>query len=95
MTKKITIIGINYYPEDTAIGLYTSQLAEYFNENNIDVTVITGLPYYPAWRINDEYRSKKTFYSEYVNGIKVLRYKQYVPRKPTFFKRILHLLDFS
>ena len=95
MNRSITIIGINYYPEDTAIGLYTSQLAEYFNEKNIDVTVVSGFPYYPAWRIMDEYKSKKTFYSENINGIKILRYKQYVPKNPTFLKRILHLLDFS
>lgn len=95
MKKKITIIGINYFPEDTAIGLYTSQLAEYLNLSNIDVTVITGFPYYPAWRIHEKYRSKKRFLEENINGIRVLRYKQYVPKKPTFIKRILHLLDFS
>lgn len=95
MKKKITIIGINYFPEDTAIGLYTSQLADFLNENNIEVTVITGFPYYPAWRINKEYISKKTFFKEDINGIKVLRYKQYVPKKPSFIKRIIHLVDFS
>lgn len=95
LKKKITIIGINYYPEDTAIGLYTSQLAEYLNKQSIDVNVITGFPYYPAWRIKDEYKSKNTFYKENINGINIFRYKQYVPKKPTFLKRILHLLDFS
>ena len=29
MGKNITIIGINYYPEDSAIGLYTTQKAEF------------------------------------------------------------------
>jgi len=95
LKKSITIIGINYYPEDTAIGLYTSQLANYFNENNIEVNVITGFPYYPAWRIQEDYTSKNTFLVENINGISVYRYKQYVPKKPTFFSRILHLLDFS
>ena len=95
MKKKITIIGINYYPEDTAIGLYTSQLAEYLNKESIDVNVVTGFPYYPAWRIREEYKTKRTFYKENINGINIFRYKQYVPKKPTFFKRILHLLDFS
>ncbi|HIP33818.1 MAG TPA: colanic acid biosynthesis glycosyltransferase WcaI, partial [Bacteroidia bacterium] len=41
---KITIIGLNYYPEDTAIGLYTTQLAEYLSHNNFKVEVITGFP---------------------------------------------------
>lgn len=95
MKKKVTIIGINYYPEDTAIGLYTSQLANFFNDENVDVNVITGFPYYPSWRIKSDYKSKKTFYNENINGINVFRYKQYVPKKPTFLKRIIHLVDFS
>lgn len=95
MKKRITIIGINYYPEDTAIGLYTSQLAEYFVKNNIEVDVITGFPYYPAWKINSAYKFKKTFYKEIINGVTVIRHKQYVPKNPVLFKRILHLLDFT
>lgn len=95
MKKKITIIGVNYYPEDTAIGLYTSQLTDYLHTNNYEVSVITGFPYYPSWKINKEYRSKKVFLKENINGITTYRYKQYVPSKPTFFKRILHLLDFT
>lgn len=95
MKKRITIIGINYFPEDTAIGLYTTQLAEYLNDNDFEVTVITGFPYYPAWKINEDYKSKKKFLKEKINGINILRYKQYVPKKPIFIKRIFHLIDFS
>mgnify|MGYP003624206337 FL=1 len=95
MKKKLTIIGINYYPEDTAIGLYTSQLAEYFNDENIEVSILTGFPYYPSWEINEIYKNKSWFYQENINGIQVFRYKQYVPKTPTFFKRIIHLLDFT
>lgn len=94
MKKKITIIGINYYPEDTAIGLYTYQLSEFFINNGIDVSIITGFPYYPAWRIKEDYQNKPKYYFENINGIKVYRYKQYVPNNPTFLKRIYHLLDF-
>lgn len=57
--------------------------------------MVTGFPYYPAWEINSEYQSKKLFYKESINGVTVFRYKQYVPKNPTFIKRILHLLDFS
>lgn len=95
MKKRITIIGINYYPEDTAIGLYTSQLAEYFQSEGIEVKIITGFPYYPSWEISSEYQQKKLFLKERINGIDVFRYKQYVPKNPTFFKRIIHLLDFT
>ena len=95
MKNKITIVGINFWPEDTAIGLYTYQLANFYREQGLEVNVITGFPYYPGWRINSEYRSKKTYYEESINGIKIYRFKQYVPKKPIFFKRILHLLHFT
>ena len=95
MTKIITIIGVNYYPEDTAIGLYTSQLADFFKKKGFEVNVITGFPYYPSWEIKKEYKSKKIFFKENINDINIFRYKQYVPKNPTFLKRVLHLLDFT
>jgi len=93
--KTITIIGVNYYPEDSAIGIYTTQLAEYLTQNDFDVNVITGFPYYPSWEIKKEYQNKNAFLNERINAIKVYRYKQYVPKNPTFLKRIVHLLDFT
>ena len=95
MIKKITIIGINYHPEDSAIGLYTTQKAEHLASNGYDVTVITGFPYYPQWKILEEYKSKPYLLKESINGVNVFRSKQYVPSKPTFFKRILHLSSFT
>jgi len=93
--KHVTIIGINFHPEDTAIGLYSTQLAEYLSENGYKVQVITGFPYYPAWRIREDYRKRKTFLHEKYKDIDIYRYKQYVPRNPRFLKRIIHLTDFT
>ena len=42
MAKNITVIGINYYPEDSAIGLYTTQKVEALASKGHSVTVITG-----------------------------------------------------
>ena len=95
LSKKITIIGINYYPEDSAIGLYTTQKAEHLASNGYDVTVITGFPYYPQWKILEDYKSKPYLLKESTNGVNVFRSKQYVPSKPTFFNRILHLSSFT
>ncbi|APD06076.1 hypothetical protein UJ101_00535 [Flavobacteriaceae bacterium UJ101] len=91
---KITIIGVNYFPEDTATGLYTTQMAEYLARNH-EVSIITGFPYYPVWKISDDYSNQSTFLYEEVNDVKIYRYKQYVPKNPTFFKRIVHLIDFT
>jgi colanic acid biosynthesis glycosyl transferase WcaI len=93
--NKITIITGYYYPEDTAIGLYNTQMVEYLESIGHEVTVITGFPSYPQWRIRDDYKNKSTFFTEKNNKAKIFRYKQYVPSNPTFFKRILLLLDFT
>lgn len=95
MSNKIVIIGINYYPEDSAIGLYTTQKAEYLVSKGFDVTVITGFPYYPQWEIRHDYKVKPYLLKETINGVNVFRNKQYVPSDPTFFKRIIHLMSFT
>lgn len=95
MKKNILIIGINYYPEDSAIGLYTTQKAEYLARKGHHVEVITGFPYYPNWKISHEYLDKNYFHREEVNGVVVYRSRQYVPENPTFSKRILHLISFT
>lgn len=93
--RNITFISLNYAPEDTAIGLYSTQWVEFLKDAGYNVTVITAFPYYPKWEISESYKEKKTFVKELENNIRVLRYKQYVPKKPTFFKRIIHLMDFT
>lgn len=95
LLKIITVIGVNYYPEDTAIGLYSTQMTEYLALKGYKINVITGFPYYPQWKISEDYKKKPIFYKELKNNITIYRYKQYVPKKPTFLKRILHLIDFT
>ena len=92
-TPTITIITANFYPEDTAIGLYTSQFANYLKKEGFAVQVITGFPYYPQWKIQDNYSNKPRFFKEKINGIDVFRFKQFVPKKASFFSRILMMLS--
>lgn len=92
--NNITLIGINFYPEDSSTGLYSTQMAEYLSQT-YDVQVITGVPYYPEWEIREDYKNNDMFLVEGKENITIYRYKQYVPKKPTFMKRILHLLDFT
>ena len=94
MKNNITIIGVNFYPEDSSTGLYSTQMAEYLAKTH-NVDVITGFPYYPEWEIREEYKNKKRFLKEKKDTINIYRYKQYVPKNPSFKTRILHLLDFT
>jgi colanic acid biosynthesis glycosyl transferase WcaI len=95
LKKTITLIGLNFYPEDTAIGLYSKQLMDYLLKNGYDIQVLTGFPYYPSWKITDSYLNKPKIFREEIDGIDIIRYKQYIPKNPTFFKRILLLIDFT
>lgn len=94
MKHNITLIGINFYPEDSSTGLYSTQMAEYLAKTH-DIEVITGFPYYPEWEIRNEYKNKPKYLVEKKEDITIYRYKQYVPKNPTFKNRIIHLLDFT
>lgn len=89
----ITIISNNYYPEDSGIGLYSAGMAEFLAKNN-HVKVITAMPYYPQWEIYSEYKDKPRFYKETINNVEILRFKTYVPKKPTFISRIFQMCHF-
>ena len=93
--ENITFIGLNYFPESTAIGLYSTQWVEFLESKGAKINVVTAFPYYPQWEIAPEYKKKPTFFSEKIGSTQLYRYKQYTPKKPTFGKRIIHILDFT
>lgn len=91
---RILIYGLNYSPELTGIGKYTGEMAAWLVERGHEVRVVTAPPYYPAWRIRDDYRG--TWYrTERVPGQPLVhRTPLYVPEQPTGLKRIVHLISF-
>lgn len=91
---KITIISLNFYPEDTAIGLYSTQMAEFLAKEH-QVEVITAFPYYPQWKINSSYQNKSMFIKEQKGNLTIYRSKQYVPSQPSFIKRVFLMISFT
>ena len=90
---KILIYGINYSPELTGIGKYSSEISEWLANQGHEVKVITSQPYYPDWKIFKDYKNNYT--TSTINNVEVIRCPLYVPKKPNFIKRLLHLLSFS
>jgi putative colanic acid biosynthesis glycosyltransferase WcaI len=84
---KIKIVGINYSPEVTGIAPYTTGMAEGLAAYGHEVSVVTGLPHYPQWRVYDGFRSERS-YRETINGVTVDRLRHYVPEKPSPHNRI-------
>jgi colanic acid biosynthesis glycosyl transferase WcaI len=91
---RILIYGLNYAPELTGIGKYTGEMAVWLAERGHEVRVVTAPPYYPAWRIRDDYRGV-WYRTEKAPGQPLVhRTPLYVPERPTGIKRIVHLVSF-
>lgn len=93
--KELIVYGINFAPELTGIGKYTSDMVDWLVEKNVKCTVITSFPYYPYWQVQKPYSG--FFYKKEVanNGLlTIYRCPIYVPKKVSGFNRILHEASF-
>lgn len=90
---KILFYGINFAPELTATGKYTGEMAEWFAKQGHDVRVITAPPYYPAWKVSEDYQNAYSI--EQWNGVTVYRTPLWVPAQPSGLKRLVHLASFA
>lgn len=91
---KILVFGINYAPELTGIGKYTGEMCEWLAAQGHSLTMLTAKPYYPEWKINEDYQNKKGWLKEVRNQVKVYRVPFYVPQKVSSLKRIMHEISF-
>jgi len=91
---KVLILSINYWPEVTGIGAFTTYRAEYLAAAGHDVEVCTTFPYYPEWEVPVEY-SGKLGLTEECNGVRIVRSYAYVPNPVTPLRRILHEASFT
>jgi len=86
---RVLIIGMYYSPEITGNAPYTAGLAEHLAARGDDVTVLTGLPHYPAWRIARD-TPHRLLRRETIHGITVIRAAHYVPAAQSAIKRVLY-----
>jgi colanic acid biosynthesis glycosyl transferase WcaI len=90
---RIVVWGINYAPERIGIAPCNVALCEYLAAEGCEVTMLTAFPYYPAWK-KRAVDAQWIFQSERLNGIRVLRCWQYVPKRVSTIERILHEFSF-
>lgn len=90
---RILVLAINYWPEQTGIGAVLTRRCEYLTSVGHEVTVCTGMPYYPEWRIHPGYTGKLLSREER-EGVTILRSWIWVPRKVTSTKRVLFEASF-
>lgn len=86
---RVLIIGMYYSPELTGNAPYTAGLAEHLAARGDEVTVLAGLPHYPAWRIARG-TSRALVHRETIRGVTVVRAAHYVPAAQSAIKRVLY-----
>ncbi|TFV53715.1 glycosyltransferase family 4 protein [Blastococcus sp. TF02A-35] len=83
---RVSIIGLNYAPETTGIAPYTTGLARHLAISGHDVTVITGHPHYPEWRLHPGYERPQPPTDDH--GVRLIRVPHPVPRNPGGLSRV-------
>src|SRR4051794_21424548 len=91
---RVLVYGLNFSPELTGVGRYTGEMATFLAEHGYLVRVVTAYPYYPDWRLPPGARAWR-FKRDRVGDLAVVRCPLWVPRRPTGFKRVLHLASFA
>lgn len=91
--KKVVVLGINYAPEMTGIGKYTGEFCEFMTTEGYNVQVVTGHPYYPAWKGIGKTNSN-WFCSENISGVSVWRCPLFIPNPKKTIQRILQDISF-
>ncbi|MCQ9163662.1 glycosyltransferase family 4 protein [Arthrobacter sp. STN4] len=90
---RITILGLNYLPEPTGIAPYTTRLAELLAADGHDVSVLTGYPHYPEWKLADGFGGWSR--RETINGVQVHRLRHFIPRRVSNLQRMHLELSFG
>ncbi|MFF5704858.1 glycosyltransferase [Streptomyces sp. NPDC012794] len=82
------MVSTNYAPEHAGIGPYATQIAEHWASTGHDTHVLAGMPHYPAWSVEPEYKGalRRT---ERRAGVTVHRRAHTVPPRQTALRRAL------
>jgi colanic acid biosynthesis glycosyl transferase WcaI len=79
---RVCLIGINYWPETTGIAPYTTAMAEALTDAGASVHIITGLPHYPQWTLQDERYTEGRRFEEMRDGVRITRVRHHIPEVP-------------
>ncbi|MFR9674958.1 glycosyltransferase family 4 protein [Streptomyces sp. TR06-5] len=87
--RRLLLVSTNYAPEQAGIAPYATQTAEHWAAQGAVTHVLTGMPHYPAWRVDPDYRGvwRRT---EARGGVRVHRRRHTVPARQTASRRALY-----
>lgn len=87
--KNILMISQHFFPTPIGSSVYMTDLARWLAEKGFEVRIITERPYYPEYRIRDDYQQGQRDH-ETVFGVQVRRLPTFVPRGGGVASRFLN-----
>jgi glycosyltransferase involved in cell wall biosynthesis len=90
--RRLVVVTPYYAPEHSGTAPYVTAITEHLARTN-DVTVLTGVPHYPEWRIRKGYRRWRV--EERSEHLRVVRLLHYVPSRQTAVHRGVYELTFA
>ena len=91
---RILVYSINYAPEPTGVGKYTGELCSWLAARGHSVRVVTTPPWFPDWSTPAPYRSGR-YAAESLEGVRVERAPIWLPKTPSFARRLAQMLSFA
>jgi colanic acid biosynthesis glycosyl transferase WcaI len=85
----VLVVTSAYAPERTGTAPLNTELCEYLASRGHQVSVLTGFPHYPEWKVPPAYRGK-LWQQETRNGVTIFRSYAYIPSRRTTLRRILY-----
>ncbi len=91
---KLLVLSMNFAPELTGIGKYSSELVDGLAERGHEVVVVCAPPYYPAWKVGEGHAAERYTCERPRPGVTVYRCPLWVPQRPSAPSRLLHQVSF-
>ncbi|NEM05910.1 glycosyltransferase family 4 protein [Geodermatophilus normandii] len=84
---RVLVVGLHYAPEHSGNAPYTTGMARHLASAGLGVTVVTGHPHYPEWRLHPGYERRRPVETD--RGVRLRRVRHPVPARPTAGARIV------
>lgn len=91
--RRILFVSVSYRPEHAGIGPYATAAANHLAALGASVTAIAGMPHYPSWTLTPADR-RRLRRDDAVDGLPVVRLRQFVPRRQSVLSRGAYELSF-
>lgn len=91
----VCVVACHYAPETTGSAPYNTALVQALSTAGADVELITGIPHYPQWAVQDEKYRRGLSWNETHDRVRVRRVRHAVPSAPNLLGRARMELSFT